>query len=98
MQVWRLPIATQGMRTIRSPVHTGLCQNPCTVLTYLVDRMVRSARAEAPTTQERLERGVQISTEWSHSRFDADTHRLERLFPLVSQRGRMPGMGRGRGV
>ena len=59
-----------------SPVHTGLCQNPCTVLAYLVDRMVRPARAEAATTQEHLERGGKASAEWSHRPCDADTKRL----------------------
>ena len=59
-----------------SSVHTGLCQNPCTVLAYLVDRMVRPVRAEAATTQERLECRAQVSAEWSHSHSDADTNRL----------------------
>jgi hypothetical protein len=59
-----------------SPVHTGLCQNPCTVLAYLVDRMVRPPRAEAATTQEHQERGDQVSAEWSHRPCYADTQRL----------------------
>ena len=38
-----------------SPVHSGLCQNPCTVLAYLVNRMVRPAHAEAAAAEAELE-------------------------------------------
>ena len=38
-----------------SPVHTGLCQNPRSVLAYLVDRMVRPVRVEAATAETELE-------------------------------------------
>jgi hypothetical protein len=38
-----------------SPVHTGLCQNPRTMLVYLVDTMVRPARVEAATAEMQQE-------------------------------------------
>jgi hypothetical protein len=46
-----------------SPVHSGLCQNPCTVLAYLVDRMVRPARAEAAAAETELESFKTLSLE-----------------------------------
>jgi hypothetical protein len=36
-------------------VHTGLCQNPHTILAYLVDRMVRPTRAEDAAAEPELE-------------------------------------------
>jgi hypothetical protein len=38
-----------------SPAHTGLCQDPCTVLAYLVDRTVRPVRAEAAAAETAVE-------------------------------------------
>jgi hypothetical protein len=49
-------VAPRSTSIQTSPVHTGFCQNPRTALAYLVDRMVRPARAASPGTETELER------------------------------------------
>lgn len=42
-------VAPRSTSIQTSPVHTGLCTDPGTVLAHLVDTMVRPARAASPT-------------------------------------------------